>query len=238
MLTNGNCSGADGRRERVGRRRDVGVAGRDAAVPHRRLAAGRNVALARGGTDVLVREFDPAEIVDALGTRHHQRVPRAGGAPDDAARCPGVDDARLLGLRSIVYGASPITDEVLKRAMEMFGAVRSRSTASPRPPARSPSWRPADHDPDGRAPAPAALGRQALPVGGDEDRRPGHRRGLRGPARSARSGPARAQNMPRLLAAARGDRARPSTRTAGSTPATPATSTTRATCSSPTGSRT
>jgi long-chain acyl-CoA synthetase len=78
------------------------------------------VGMAVGGHSILFREFAPAEILEAL-ERH--RVTNAlfvpamlqflGGVPGAAAR-------DYSALRSIVYGASPITNDVLVRAMHTF----------------------------------------------------------------------------------------------------------------------
>src|SRR5262245_9148035 len=73
-----------------------------------------------GGHSILFREFSPPEILDAL-VRH--RVTNALFVPamlQFLSAVPGAADRDYTALRSIVYGASPITDEVLLRAMKTF----------------------------------------------------------------------------------------------------------------------
>ena len=228
--------GADGRRRRVGRRRDLGVAGRDAAVPHRRVRVGQRGAgprrHRRAGPDDRPRR--PAR--HDRERPHHQRVPGPRRAADDV-RGPGCRRPRLL---------QPALDR-LRRLADHHGGVEA--VARRVPGAAVPGLRPHRDDrrdhraeldrprPRRASPAPAALGRQALPVGGDAGRRPGHRQRRAAPARSARSGPGRGRTPP-ATGTSRPTPPPRSTRTGGCTPATPATSTTRASCSSPTGSRT
>ena len=183
--------------------------------------------------------IDPAALLDTIERApDHQRVPGAGGAADDVRRA-GRRRPRLLRLRLHRRTAprrSPTA--VLTRALrgvpaadlfqvygltETTGAITQLRAERPRP--------------RRAAAAPAALGRQAVPLGRDEGRRPGDRRRRARPARSARSGPGRGRTAPATGASPRRPPQR-STPTAGCTPATPATSTTRASCSSPTGSRT
>lgn len=78
------------------------------------------VGMWHGCHSVLVREFVPASVLDAL-VRH--RVTNALFVPamlQVLTQLPGAADADYGALRSIVYGASPITDEVLVRAMRTF----------------------------------------------------------------------------------------------------------------------
>ena len=78
------------------------------------------VGMATGGHAILFREFLPAEILGAL-ERH--RVTNALFVPamlQVLAGVPGADARDYTALRSIIYGASPITNEVLVRAMRTF----------------------------------------------------------------------------------------------------------------------
>jgi long-chain acyl-CoA synthetase len=102
-----------------------------------------------GATSVLVRDFDPAQVLDLMqaeGVTNALFVPAMLGF---MARVPGAEDRRFPALRSIVYGASPITNETLLAAMRVFkcefvqvygmtettGAITELTTA--------------DHDPSG-----------------------------------------------------------------------------------------
>ena len=78
------------------------------------------VGMATGGHAILFREFLPAEILGAL-ERH--RVTNALFVPamlQVLAGVPGAGARDYTALRSIIYGASPITNEVLVRAMRTF----------------------------------------------------------------------------------------------------------------------
>jgi len=81
-----------------------------------------NVALARGGTDVLVPVPDPKVLLDVI---EQQRVTNAFLVPavlQMMCAVPGADDRDFSSLRSISYGASPITSAALTRALEVFRA--------------------------------------------------------------------------------------------------------------------
>jgi long-chain acyl-CoA synthetase len=78
------------------------------------------VGMGLGCHSVLFREFVPAEILAAL---EHHRVTNALFVPamlQFLTVVPGAADRDYAALRSIVYGASPITNEVLLRAMKTF----------------------------------------------------------------------------------------------------------------------
>jgi len=73
-----------------------------------------------GCHSILFREFVPQEILEGLA-RH--RVTNALFVPamlQFLSAAPGADAGDYSALRSIVYGASPITDQVLIRSMKTF----------------------------------------------------------------------------------------------------------------------
>jgi long-chain acyl-CoA synthetase len=103
----------------------------------------------RGCHSILAREFVPAEILADLA-RH--RVTNAIFVPamlQFLSAVPGAGDGDYSSLRSIVYGASPITNDVLLRAMrtfrcpfiQVYGLTESTGAITELP------W--ADHDPTG-----------------------------------------------------------------------------------------
>jgi acyl-CoA synthetase (AMP-forming)/AMP-acid ligase II len=102
-----------------------------------------------GCHSVLMREFVPPEIIAAL---QGHRVTNALFVPamlQLLTSVPGAADGDYSSLRSIVYGASPITNEVLTRSMKTFRCrfiqvygLTETSGAITELPA-------ADHDPDG-----------------------------------------------------------------------------------------
>jgi len=79
------------------------------------------VGIGVGCHTILCREFVPGEILAALES---QRVTNALFVPamlQFLTAVPGAADRDYRALRSIVYGASPITNEVLVRSMKTFG---------------------------------------------------------------------------------------------------------------------
>jgi acyl-CoA synthetase (AMP-forming)/AMP-acid ligase II len=81
-----------------------------------------NVSLAHGGTNVLVPMIDPAGLLDTL---EKSRITNAFLVPavlQMLCAVPGADDRDFASIRSIAYGASPITSAALTRALEVFRA--------------------------------------------------------------------------------------------------------------------
>ncbi len=79
------------------------------------------VGLYFGCTNVVMRDIDPAAILAAI-PRH--RITNAFMVPaviQFLLMTPGVEDTDFSSLRALVYGASPITDDVLTKGMERFG---------------------------------------------------------------------------------------------------------------------
>jgi long-chain acyl-CoA synthetase len=77
--------------------------------------------MSRGGTSVIVRDIDPAEILRLLAAH---RVTHAFFVPAVLMMLlatPGVGDTELSSLDTIFYGASPISDDVLVRCLQVFG---------------------------------------------------------------------------------------------------------------------
>jgi acyl-CoA synthetase (AMP-forming)/AMP-acid ligase II len=113
-----------------------------------------------GCHSILLREFVPADVLADL-VRH--RVTNALFVPamlQFLTSVPGAADGDYSALRSIVYGASPITDEVLLRSIrtfrcpfiQVYGLTESTGAITELPAA--------DHDPGGaRAPLLRSAGR-------------------------------------------------------------------------------
>ena len=74
-----------------------------------------------GATSVIVRDLDPATVVrliGELGVTHGFLVP---AVLQFMLMVPGVDDADFSSLKVILYGASPISEEVLAKSVAIFG---------------------------------------------------------------------------------------------------------------------
>jgi long-chain acyl-CoA synthetase len=102
-----------------------------------------------GATTILVSEFDPAAVLDLLERR---RVTNAVFVPtmlQMMAAVPGAAERDFSALRSIAYGASPITTPVLKAALRalrcpLFGVYGLTETTG-----GVVQLDPGDHDPGG-----------------------------------------------------------------------------------------
>jgi acyl-CoA synthetase (AMP-forming)/AMP-acid ligase II len=78
--------------------------------------------LSRGGSLYLLADFEPAEVVRALS---EERIAYAVLVPAMIQAClagaPDVAERRYDALELIYYGASPIAEQTLRRAMAVFG---------------------------------------------------------------------------------------------------------------------
>ena len=77
--------------------------------------------MANGGHTVLMRDVDPPAIIAtiaAYGVTHSFFVP---AVIQLLLATPGVEDADMSSLQLLSYGASPIGDAVLRRALDVFG---------------------------------------------------------------------------------------------------------------------
>lgn len=80
------------------------------------------VGMYNGGRTVLLRELNPAELLDVMPTFGITNTLFVPAVLQFLLQTPGVDDVDFSALRTIVYGASPITEDVLVRSMKTFGA--------------------------------------------------------------------------------------------------------------------
>jgi len=74
-----------------------------------------------GSTNVVMRDVDPAAILQAI-SRH--RITNAFMVPaliQFLLVTPGVEETDFSSLRTLVYGASPISDDILVKGMERLG---------------------------------------------------------------------------------------------------------------------
>src|SRR6185437_989304 len=114
-----------------------------------------------GSTIVLLREFSVDGLVAALHryrATHLLLVPTMINAVNHH---PGIDDHRFDDLELVIYGASSIAPEVLKRALGVFGCGFFQLYGMTETFACS-VLRPEDHDPDGRPELLASAGTDAL----------------------------------------------------------------------------
>lgn len=78
------------------------------------------VGLSEGARTVVLRDVDPAAILDAVARHGITNMLLVPVVIQRLLETPGVESTDFASLRAIVYGASPITDDVLVRALERF----------------------------------------------------------------------------------------------------------------------
>jgi acyl-CoA synthetase (AMP-forming)/AMP-acid ligase II len=101
-----------------------------------------------GGHTVLLRDLDPATIVAAIETHsvtHAFFVPAVIQTILDA---PGVESSNLKSLQLLVYGAAPIGDAVLRRAIHVFGCGFMQNYGMTETAGSVVALMPRDHRPD------------------------------------------------------------------------------------------
>nr|BFE36263.1 fatty acid--CoA ligase [Actinomadura rugatobispora] len=102
-----------------------------------------------GCRQVLVRDLDPAALVDTV---ERERVTNAFIVPavlQFMCQVPDAGGRDYSALRAITYGASPITSEVLRRALETFRAPLFQLYGMTETTGAIVQLEPEDHDPDG-----------------------------------------------------------------------------------------
>ena len=76
-----------------------------------------------GAVTVVLRDVEPVAILDAITTHRVTNMLVVPAVVQSLLDTPGIDAADLSSLRIVVYGASPISDDVLVRGIARFGGV-------------------------------------------------------------------------------------------------------------------
>ena len=124
--------------------------------------------LAFGATDVLVREIDPAALVELI---ERERITHGFVVPavlQFMLAAPGVADRDFSSLHALLYGASPISEKVLADSIRTFGCQFVQAYGLTETTGTVVLLPAEDHDPDG--PNTHRLRAAGLPVGGSEIR--------------------------------------------------------------------
>jgi long-chain acyl-CoA synthetase len=120
--------------------------------------------LAVGATNVLVRDVVPADLVELIereGITHAFLVP---AVLQFMLGVPGVADRDFSALHALLYGASPISEEVLSGSIRTFGCEFLQAYGLTETTGTVVLLPAADHDPDG--PNRHRLRAAGVPVGG------------------------------------------------------------------------
>jgi long-chain acyl-CoA synthetase len=79
------------------------------------------VGLYEGCTTVVLRDVEPPAILDAVARHGITNMLLVPAVIQRLLATPGVENTDFASVRSIVYGASPITDDVLVKGLDRFG---------------------------------------------------------------------------------------------------------------------
>jgi long-chain acyl-CoA synthetase len=105
--------------------------------------------MSRGGTSVILRDMDPAELIRLV---ERERITHAFVVPAVLMLLlgtPGIEKADLSSLDTIFYGASPISEDVLVRCMSVIGCAFAQVYGMTETSGAIVSLENKDHDPDG-----------------------------------------------------------------------------------------
>ena len=102
-----------------------------------------------GAKSVLFREFNPLEILEAFDTHPFTHALFVPAMLQFLCAVPHAADHDYSQLRSIVYGASPITNDVLLKAMETFACRFVQVYGLTETTGAITQLSPEDHDPEG-----------------------------------------------------------------------------------------
>jgi len=105
--------------------------------------------MSRGGISVILREMDPAALLQLV---ENERITHAFLVPAVLMvllATPGIETTDLSSLDTIFYGASPISEDVLVRCLEVFGCGFSQVYGMTETTGAIVRLDPEDHDPEG-----------------------------------------------------------------------------------------
>ena len=106
-------------------------------------------AMSRGGTSVILRDMDPAELLRLV---ERERITHTFVVPAVLMLLlgtPGIEKADLSSLDTIYYGASPIAEDVLVRCMAVIGCHFAQVYGMTETSGAIVRLEHQDHDPDG-----------------------------------------------------------------------------------------
>ena len=75
----------------------------------------------KGGACVIMSQFDPAEVLRLAALHRIETIKLIPTMLQRILRVPGVENVQLPHLRAMIYGASPMPNAPLRRAIEVFG---------------------------------------------------------------------------------------------------------------------
>ncbi|HET9609044.1 MAG TPA: long-chain-fatty-acid--CoA ligase [Acidimicrobiales bacterium] len=108
------------------------------------------VGLYHGCRTVVLRDIDPARILQVIAERRVTNAFMVPAVIQFLLMTPGVETTDFSSLRTLVYGASPIADRVLVKGIETFGCEFIQVYGLTETTGAITQLDGVDHDPDGR----------------------------------------------------------------------------------------
>ncbi len=105
--------------------------------------------MSRGGHSVIVRDIDPSDILRIIGEHRITETFVVPAVLMFLLGTPQLTDADVSSLRTIYYGASPISEDVLVKSMQALGCDFAQVYGLTETTGAITSLMPDDHDPDG-----------------------------------------------------------------------------------------
>jgi long-chain acyl-CoA synthetase len=105
--------------------------------------------LAVGGHTVLMREVNPAQVVELIARHRVTHTFLVPAVVQMLLQVPGVEQADLSSMELLMYGASPIGDVLLRRALQVLRCKFMQAYGMTETSGTVVVLEPADHDPDG-----------------------------------------------------------------------------------------
>jgi long-chain acyl-CoA synthetase len=102
-----------------------------------------------GGTSIIVRELDPAALIDLIGKEGITHAFLVPAVFQFMLMMPNVGEGNYDTLEMLVYGASPISEEVLTASIKAFGCKFAQAYGLTETTGAIVTLLPEDHDPDG-----------------------------------------------------------------------------------------
>ena len=102
-----------------------------------------------GGHTVLMREVNPAQIIELIAKYRVSHTFLVPAVVQMLLQVPGVEQADLSSLELLMYGASPIGDVLLRRALEVLRCNFMQAYGMTETSGTVVVLEPEDHDPDG-----------------------------------------------------------------------------------------
>ena len=105
--------------------------------------------MSRGGHSVIVRDIDPAAVLGLIARHHITETFVVPAVLMFMLATPELTTTDVSSLRTVFYGASPISEDVLVRSMKALGCEFAQVYGLTETTGAITSLLPEDHDPDG-----------------------------------------------------------------------------------------